>query len=273
MEDLALKKADARRNRRFTAREIEQIRTLVKNGWSLRRVSRETGVPYSTVHRYAAQFSKRQTRMNFSVFNERELGYFVGAFVGDGSRIVERKSGHYGAKFCFDAKRDLEIASFLRELFERSGKRVSLYGEETWLLLKVYSKKFLGFLSRFVEYVEYEGRKRKLLVGSEIWSGDFVPGFIGGLIDADGYIDRNKRRAGHFGAYITTMNYTFAKQLVSLFIRLGLKTKVNKIKPSRKAFSKKATYIVHVPKAEFNKVCQELICIKHKQSGCRTKSF
>jgi DNA-binding transcriptional regulator WhiA len=211
--------------------------------------------------------------MNFSVLNERERGYIVGAFLGDGSRIVEKKSGHYGAKFCFDAKRDLEIASFLRKLFERSGKRVSLYEEETWLLLKVYSKKFLGFLSRFVEYVEYEGRKRKVLVGSEDWSRNFILGFVGGLIDADGYMDRNKGGPGHFGASITTMNYTFAKQLVSLFIRLGLKTKVNKIKPSQSTFSKRMTYMVRVQKAEFSKVCRGLLCIKHEQSGCRTKSF
>jgi hypothetical protein len=32
MEDVALKKGDARRNRRYTAREIDQIRTLVRTG-------------------------------------------------------------------------------------------------------------------------------------------------------------------------------------------------------------------------------------------------
>lgn len=262
-----------KRYKRLTLEEMKMIQTLVKSGLSLRNVAKQTGISYSTVHRYAAKFSKRQMRIDFSVFNERELGYIVGFFAGDGSRIAEKRSGHYGAKFCFDAKRDVEIASFLRGLFEKSGKYAALYQENTCLLMKIYSKKLLNFLYGFVRYAKYEGRTCKILVGIASWSRDFMLGFIGGLIDADGHIHKNKRKARHFGADITTTNPAFAEQATRLLNRLGLKPKVSKIKPCQTSFSKRATYIIRLSKAEFCKVCRDLICIKHEQCSCETKSF
>jgi len=96
------------------------VQELVKIGLSMRGVARKTGVSYSAVHRHAEQFSKRQTVVDVSVFEGRELGYVVGFFVGDGNRIADKRSGHYGAKFGFDAKRDVEIASFLQRSFEKA---------------------------------------------------------------------------------------------------------------------------------------------------------
>lgn len=267
------KREKFRRYKRLTPEEIKKIQALVKSGLSIRKVAKQAGISYSTVHRYAARFSKRQMRIDFSVFTERELGYIIGFFAGDGSRIAEKRSGHYGAKFCFDAKRDVEIAPFLRGLFEKSGKHAALYREDTWLVMKVYSKRLLGFLYGFVRYVEYEGRTCKILVGIASWSRDFMLGFVGGLIDADGHVHQNKRKTGHFGADITTTNPAFAEQVVKLLNRLGLKPKVSKIKPCRTAFSKRATYVIRLHKTEFCKVCRDLVCVKHEQCSCEAKSF
>ena len=67
------------------------MQELVKIGLSMRGVARKTGVSYSAVHRHAEQFSKRQTVVDVSVFEGRELGYVVGFFVGDGNRIADRE--------------------------------------------------------------------------------------------------------------------------------------------------------------------------------------
>jgi hypothetical protein len=267
------KREKFRRYKRLTPEEIKMIQALVQSGLSLRKVAKQTDISYSTVYRHAVRFSKRQMRIDFSVFTERELGYIVGFFAGDGSRIAEKRSGHYGAKFCFDAKRDVEVASFLRGLFEKSGKPAALYREDTWLVMKVYSKRLLDFLYRFVRYAKYEGRTCKVLVDVVSWSRDFMLGFVGGLIDADGHIHQNKRKIGHFGADITTTNPSFAEQVVNLLNRLCLKPKVSKIKPCQTAFSKRTTYVIRLHKAEFCKVCRDLICIKHEQCSCETQSF
>jgi len=160
-----VKSSRTQSSRQLTSTEKEEIQKLVKSGLSLRHVSRELGVPYSVVHRVAATYSKRQSRINLNVLTDPEHGYIVGAFVGDGSRISESKSGHYGVKFALDSKGDEEVGDFLRELFVKAGKRVSLYTEETWFLLRVYSQRLLEFLLGFVKYEEIEGKKRKILIG------------------------------------------------------------------------------------------------------------
>ncbi len=125
------KKPKLRHLGRLAPEKVDDIQSLVKKGLSLRGVSRKTGISYTTVHRYASQFSRRQSSIDFSVFSKRELGYIVGFFVGDGSQILDKRSGHYGAQFGLDAKRDSEITSFLCHLFEKSGKRVTLYSAGT----------------------------------------------------------------------------------------------------------------------------------------------
>lgn len=211
--------------------------------------------------------------MDFSVFDKRAFGYIVGFFVGDGSKILDKQSGHYGVQFGLDAIRDSEITSFLRSLFEKSGKRVTLYSAGTWLIMKVYSKSLLMLLQGFVKYEQDNGEVHKVLVGTTAWSRDFVIGFVGGLIDADGHVHKNKRRKGHFGADITTVNSALAEQLIDLFTRLGLKPKISKALPSSRSYSNKVTYIVRLGKCEFCKVCDELICVKHERCGCDAKHF
>jgi hypothetical protein len=258
---------------RLTPGKIEEIQKLVKSGLSLRCVTRKTGVSYSSVYRHAKQFAKRQTFVDFSVFSERELGYIVGFFVGDGSRIADARSGHCGARFAFDAKGDVEIASLLQRLFRKAGKSVTLYSEGTWLAMKVYSKGLLVFLQDFVRYAECDGKVCKVLVNSLNWDRAFALGFVGGLIDADGHVYKNKRHAGHFGIATTTVSPTLTEQLVDLLNRLGLKPKVSAVKPSRTSFSKKITYILRLGKAEFGKICGEMICVKHEECGCDAKRF
>jgi len=218
----AKEKNRIRRFRRLSDDRIRKIQNMVKEGFSLRSVARQTNLNYSAVQRIAGCYAKKQMRLDLDALDERERGYVVGFFVGDGSRFSRMKSGHYGVKFAFDAKRDVEIASFLCAIFAKAGKQTRPYQEETWLIMKVYSQKLLAFLSRFVDYVEIEGRKRKMLVGLNDWSYEFRLGFLSGLIDSDGHVHRNKRGRGHFGADITTMNQALAKQLVGLFESLGL---------------------------------------------------
>jgi len=276
MVNFALKEIKRRRIksfRQFTQAEKEEIRKSVRGGLSLRKVSRELGVPYWIVYQIAHPYSKRQSRIDLSALSESERGYIVGAFVGDGSKIFERKSGHYGVKFSLDSKSDEEIARYLRNLFVKAGKRVTLYTDETCLVLKIYSERLLRFLLSFVNYREVEGRKRKMFREFENWVLDFKLGVISGLIDTDGYVHHDKRGTQHFGLSITTMNPILSEQLVTMLESLGTEPKVNRIKPGRTSYNKKRTYIVYLNKPELLKICKELISIKHMRFHPATKSF
>lgn len=253
--------------------KIEQIQILARNGLSLRAISRSTGINFSTVHKYAKQFSKKQSIVDFSVYDQYELGYIIGFFVGDGSQINEPKSGHYGIKFALDSKRDSDIVSFLIDLFEKAGKRVTVYIQGSWLQMKIYSKDLLIFLREFVRYEEHIRKTIKVLVNHSFWSKEFLFGFIGGLIDSDGHILEDKRSGGHFGAVITSANPVLVQQLVSLFDRLELKVKIATASPSKTALSKNPTYYIRLGKSEFCKVCRNIICLKHERFNCATKRF
>jgi hypothetical protein len=250
-----------KRSAKLTQIKVETLQTLAKSGMSLREISRQTGVNFSTVHKYAKQFSKQQSVMDFSVYSDGELGYIVGFFVGDGSQMNEEKSGHYGVKFALDHKRDSDITAFLMQLFEKGGKRVTLYPMGSWEQMKIYSKKLLLFFRDFVRYDSHSERSLKVLVDPSRWSKDFSLGFLGGLIDADGHVLEDKRNSSHFGAVITSANPLLVQQVAELLTRLGLKSKTATAKPSRTAFSTNTTYYIRLGKTDFSKVCRSLICI------------
>lgn len=267
------KKARIRRFWKLSGNQIEKIQNMVRKGFSLRSVARQTNMSYSVVHRIADCYAKKQMRLDLSALDERERSYLVGFFVGDGSQFSARKSGHYGVKFALDANRDAEIALLLCDLFVKAGKQTNSYQEDSWLVIKVYSKKLLAFLSGFVSYSEIEGKKRKVLIGFEDWPHQFRIGVLSGLIDSDGYVHRKEGRFGHFGADITTTNQVLANQLVGLCRSLGLLARVSEINPGKTSFSKRPTYIVRINKSEFSKICSYTNSIKHKQTGCVAKYF
>jgi hypothetical protein len=60
--------------------------------------------------------------------------------------------------------------------------------------MKVYSKTLLGFLQGFVKYDQDDEGTPKVFVNPLSWSSEFTLGFLGGLIDADGHVLKNKRK-------------------------------------------------------------------------------
>jgi hypothetical protein len=67
-----------------------------------------------------------------------------------------------------DANRDIEIVSFLRFLFEKSGKRVTCSSNGAVITLKIYSKKLLSHLLEFVEFTPYERKVVKTMKGRRL---------------------------------------------------------------------------------------------------------
>lgn len=264
---------ETKRSTKLTQDKVETFQTLAKSGMSLREISRKTGVNFSTIHRYAKQFSKQQSAMDFSAYSDCELGYIVGFFVGDGSLISEEKSGHYGARFALDQKRDSDIAAYLTQLFEKGGKRVTLYSMGSWQQMKIYSKELLLWFQNFVGYDDSGGRNLKVLVNLSSWSKEFSIGFLGGLIDADGHVHKDKRNGGHFGAVITSANPVLVQQVSGLLNTWGLKPKIATAQPSKKAFSMNTTYFIRVGKADFSQVCGNMICVKHERFDCKCKTL
>ena len=80
-----------RANRPVSPEKVAKIQELVKDGSSLRSTAIKTNSSYSTVYRHVAQFSKRQTRIRISAFDDQEWGYIVGLLLVMVAELLGRK--------------------------------------------------------------------------------------------------------------------------------------------------------------------------------------
>jgi len=90
---------------------------------------------------------------------------------------------------------------------------------------KNFSKKLVKFVSTYVSIAKQLKSQRnvKLLINSESWASDFKIGFIGGLLDSDGYVYHNKN-GKHYGAIIKTSNRLLGKQIQAILSDLKINT-------------------------------------------------
>jgi len=252
---------------RLSSQEIEDIRVLAKKGLSLKRISAQLCVPKTTVYYHVKEYCQKMTHINLSALSEKEQGYLVGMFVGDGTLIVKRKQGRYLTKFALDAERDKDIADHLSSVFKKAGKRTTRYVERSSLTFKVYSKEFIEFLLRHVMCVKQEDSRRKLkiLTNPEKWTTAFKFGFVSGLIDSDGHVYYNRRKTKHFGVLIKTADDAFRDQLTEILTTLGIEATTYTAKQYKKSYSKKPRYVVYIPTNELERSCHRFLATKLKR--------
>lgn len=163
--ELKRKPDSAKRHyQRLSSRQIQNIQTLAKKGLSLKSISAELHGSKTTVYSHVKESCKKMTYINLNALSEKEQGYLVGMFVGDGNLIVKKERGRYLTKFALDAKRDQDIADHLSCIFKKAGKRITRYMERDSLTVKVYSKEFAEFLLKHVTYIKQTGSRRRVKI-------------------------------------------------------------------------------------------------------------
>lgn len=252
---------------RLSSREVENMQALAKMGLSLRRISAQLGVPKTTVYFHVREYCRKMTYINLNALSEKEQGYLVGMFVGDGNLVLKRKRGMYLTKFALDAERDQDIADYMSSVFKKAGKKITRYVERSSLTFKVYSKEFVEFLLRHVIYAEQRDSRRKLkiLINPEKWTMAFEFGFVSGLIDSDGHVYYNRRKTKHFGVLIKTANNTLRDQLTEILTTLRIEATTYTAKQYKKSYSKKPRYVVYIPTKELERICHRFVAMKLKR--------
>jgi len=251
-----------------TASKRAEIVGRVKSGESVRNVASALHIPLSTTYYYARDHCRKQSFMDMERLGLKERGYLVGMMVGDGSLIRHEHRGEFLAKIALDKLRDHDIFQFVSLTFERSGKRVSVRVERGMLILRVWSKSFYNFVLRHAgirrSHVGIRRRSSshhhtKLLLSFRDWDRDFAVGFIGGLIESDGHIERS-RCDGHYGAIITTSSTSLRDQTRDLCKahHINVSWRVN----HRGRRNEKTRYAIHIPSKELNGLCSEILCVK-----------
>ncbi len=123
---------------------------------------------------------------NFSdkFLSNKELGYLVGFFIGDGYSYHSKKDRHYVVEFFLNEKRDKKITFYLIHLLGLLKLRIFKQKDKRYnsIKLKVNSKKIMLFIIN-----EVSKYKKKCLDDRK-----YALGFVSGFIDAEGYVNNGE---------------------------------------------------------------------------------
>ncbi len=144
--------------------------------------------------------------VNLKLLSKKEIGYLVGFFVGDGNIFISEKLGVYRVRL-FTYFKEAEIQKKLKNILDKI-LRTRCYLEERdhTFVFEWHSK---DFIKKLLQIADKNGLKKKI-------SKDFERAFIEGLIDSDGYVQRNY-------CEITTANPKLKKCIVKTIKSFGVR--------------------------------------------------
>ena len=177
---------------RLNKKEKAMIKKLAIQGWSLNKISRELRLPKSTVYYWFRKAVGRKIKkIEIKESLKEEIGEIVGAFAGDGNYYVDKKY-HHRIRFHFGLN-ELELAKRIKNLiFKVYNKKMRLYFDflQREIILRIYSKKIALHLKKYLWWRNKKVYTVKLRSEVESYSLDFIKGFVRGLIEAEGWIDK-----------------------------------------------------------------------------------
>jgi intein/homing endonuclease len=144
--------------------------------------------------------------VNLKLLSKEEIGYLAGFFVGDGNIFVSKKLGVYRVRL-FTYYKEANIQQKLKNILDKI-LRVRSYLEERdhTFIFEWHSK---DFIKKLLKIADKNGLKKKISKESE-------RAFIEGLIDSDGYVQRNY-------CEITTANPKLKNCIKKILKRFGVK--------------------------------------------------
>lgn len=169
-----------------------KIKVLVKEGNSLNKISNLMKVNKTTVYYWYRKIKKpkRKIAVNRNLSDEL-LGEFIGIFAGDGSYVMDRLYHHQITIHI--NKNDKKYASHIRKLMKLifSKNPYNYVSEKEGVVrIRIRSKDGYILLRRYLDWEHTKTQTVRLRYVSEV-SLRFLIGFLRGLMDTDGHIDKN----------------------------------------------------------------------------------
>ena len=164
--------------------------------------------------------------MNIEKLSEKERGYLLGLFCGDGYAYHNKKDRHYSVDFYLNSKKDKDIHKRLIDLLRKIGLRVFVFKDTRFncIRTRVHSKQFYHFCIKI-----YHSK-----------SSNFDIGFMSGLIDSDGYVNFKKSTI-----QIINTNKKLLDKCREILYKFGIKANIKKRNISLK--DKKHSYFLSIP--------------------------
>lgn len=204
-----------------TSDQKSEMIKAAKMGFSLNQISKQFGLPKSTVYYHVKKFCRKMGKFSLELLSEWEKGYVVGFFAGDGCYSICPQHYSYRIKLVVNAKTEMDIAGFLMSLLRKCHITPYSRREENKNNIFAVSKGLLSFIRGHVSYTEDEDGSHKMFLQPSEWNEDFIFGAIAGLIDSDGCVTRDKGK--YIRVLISTKSRAFADQIREIIEKAGMK--------------------------------------------------
>ena len=182
--------------KKFTAKKINEILLLYRNGLSLSKISSRLGIEKTTIYYHVRKrFGRKLKVVLANEFLREELGEIMGAFAGDGNFSFYRKSYHYKITFF--------LSNYEEEYAKRMAKLILLVFNKKpyiWkskksncILVCVYGKAIYKILNKYLTWSKdktFSVRLRNMNTLDNL----FLKGFLNGLVNTDGCVNIPKKR-------------------------------------------------------------------------------
>lgn len=155
--------------------------------------------------------------MKIENLTEKEKGYLFGLFEGDGYKIHDKKSRHYHVEFYLNSLNDKAIIEFITKLLKKINLNPNIYQDKRFNCkrIRVYSKELFEIIKKNIDLTN----KNK----------EFMIGFISGLIDSEGYVNKEKSYI-----MIININKNLLENCGKFLERISIRSTINK----RRLYSK-----------------------------------
>jgi hypothetical protein len=235
--------------RRFTKDELHEIRILAEDGASLKVIASKLKRHKSAIQYHAAKLRGRRARekkLLIERLTDKERGWLIGCYAGDGSRYFRKEAYQYEVKFALN-ENEYPIVERVEAYLLKCGMKTRRSIDRTRVYVRCQSKKLFESVE---EWLSWQGRKKSKSVGLRdvsSYSNDFLFGFLCGLIDADGGTKR---------LYISTSSQELTRNIEEICGRIGIATKTHEYD----------VFHISLNRSDFHKACQQydFSSIKHR---------
>lgn len=198
----------------------DKIIGMYKEGFSLKHISKVTGLNKTTIYYHTLKQFGRKYRLIIVSDNKENVGEFIGVFAGDGY-FNKDKTGHYKTSITISIKTS-EYIKHLELIF------INLFSKSPLIIKRSkYNAVDLRYDSKEIyklirKYLFWEGKKhssvRLLTIEHE---KEFLIGFLRGCLDTDGHVQKNYKRM-----YFSTTSISLANQISSILINFGFENRI-----------------------------------------------
>ena len=200
----------------------QEIIDMITEGVSLNKIKEKTGANKSSLyHHYKKIHGRKYAQVKIKPEKEDSLGEFLGLFAGDGSYYLDKKKYQHKIRI-FTGSYEKEYFTFLRKfLTNMFSKPPRQYENKKYnvSITEYYSKDIHSLIKK---HLEWERTKSKTirLKNLKKKEKDFLIGFLRGLFDTDGGINKKKNKVA-FGTASKKLAYQIKEILEILELNPG----------------------------------------------------